>query len=320
MIFGIIVLHVPPYIPLAETGTTIFDFIKAMFQHAVFRASVPVLTFISGYLLFSAQLDRKFKVLLSKKTKTILIPLIIFNLPLALAVYYIQANHLIEHQFSLQLYPFKFEIWMDALVGLFHSPINFPLNFLRDLFIISIISPVFGMLLRNFALPGFFIVFIIFWFNLDGNFILRNTMPIVFYLGGMAVFQKWDLKKLDKYGLPFLILFLILCFAIVFFQVENRNYLRLVSPVLIWPAASLLVNTRFGIWLADLARFSFLTFLMQGPLLLVFWMLYQKIIPELPYWIFWILTPFLVAFIMIQLHIISYRLFPKTIKILLGGR
>ncbi len=57
MIIGVVVLHTPPYVSVTEIGPGIFDFIKALFQNAAFRATVPVLTVISGYLLFRSGLD-----------------------------------------------------------------------------------------------------------------------------------------------------------------------------------------------------------------------------------------------------------------------
>lgn len=320
MIFGIVVLHTPPYVPLEETGAGMFDFLKALFQHAIFRASVPVLTFISGYLLFRARLDLQFNKLIVKKTKSILIPLILFNVPVAIAVYLVQANQLLDHSFSKQLYPFHLATWVDAIVGLFGSPINYPLNFLRDLYLLSLLAPLLGLLLRRYTWYGLAIVFLLFWFNLDGPLILRNTMPIVFYLGGMAAVQEWDLRKLDRFAVPLLALFLAFCIAIIAFRIKGQNYLRLVSPILIWPAASLLVDARFGVWLAGLSKYSFLTFLAHGPSLLVAWLVYQKALPGVPYWIFWVVTPVIVATILAQLYIYSRRFFPRTMGLLLGGR
>jgi succinoglycan biosynthesis protein ExoH len=320
LIFGIIVLHTPHYVPLSETGSGIFDFVKALFQHAIFRASVPVLTFISGYLLFNSQLDLQFKTLLIKKTQTILIPLILFNMPVAIAVYLIQANQLLDYNFSMKLYPFNLATWSDAVLGLFGSPINYPLNFLRDLFLISLLSPLIGFFLRRYVWYGTVIVFLLFWFNLDEQLILRNTMPIVFYLGGMASVQDWDMRKMDRFSPLFLVAFIILCIGTIIFQIENRSFLRLISPLLIWPVASLLVNTRLGGWLVKLSKYSFLTFLAQGPLLLIALFIYQKALPGLPYWVFWILTPIIIAAILIQIYIYSHRYFPKIMNILLGGR
>ena len=72
MIVGIVVLHTPPYVPVAEMGPGLFDFIKAFFQSAMFRATVPVLTVISGYLLFQSGLDQHWMRLAKKKTRTII--------------------------------------------------------------------------------------------------------------------------------------------------------------------------------------------------------------------------------------------------------
>lgn len=57
MIFGIVILHTPQYVNIADVGTGWFDLFKAFFQSAVFRCTVPVLTTISGYLLFKAGFD-----------------------------------------------------------------------------------------------------------------------------------------------------------------------------------------------------------------------------------------------------------------------
>ncbi len=320
MILGIVVLHTPPYIPLAETGSGFFDFIKAMFQHAIFRASVPVLTFISGYLLFYARLDLQLNKLLVKKTKSILVPFILFNVPVVFAVYLVQANQLLDHDFSKQLYPFDFATWIDATLGLFKAPINYPLNFLRDLYLLSLLAPLLGLILRQYAWFGLVITFLLFWFNLDGPMILRNTMPIVFYLGGMAAVQEWDLRKLDQLAVPCLLLFLVFCMVLIIFQIENRNYLRLVSPILIWPAASLLVNTGVGELIARLSKYSFLTFLAHGPLLIVAMLVYQKMLPGVPYWIFWILTPVFIATLLAHVYVYTRRFFPKMMNVLLGGR
>ena len=73
MIFGVIVLHTPAYVPMAAIGSGWFDMVKAFFQLAVFRASVPVLTVISGFLLFKSCIDQEPLRCLTKKTRTILL-------------------------------------------------------------------------------------------------------------------------------------------------------------------------------------------------------------------------------------------------------
>lgn len=320
LIFGIVVLHTPPYVPLGETGPGVFDFIKALFQHAVFRASVPVLTFISGYLLFSSGLDGNWPRLLSKKTRTILLPLVFFNLPFVLFLYLTQWHSLIDHEFSRQVYPFDWIAWINGTIGLLESPVNYPLNFLRDLYLISIGAPIIGLLIRHTPWLGFLGIFSVFWFNLDGPLVLRNTMPIVFYLGAVAALHNWKMNGLDKFAWLLLGLFIVLCVATVQFEIANRNYLRVVSPVLIWPAAALLVNTRVGLWLSEISGCSFITFLMHAPLLFLAWVGYSKVANVVPYWLFWIATPVAVAAILALVRDLGSRIFPRTTRLALGGR
>src|SRR5688500_8098676 len=80
MIVVIVVLHTPPYVPISVIGSGLFDFVQAFFQTAAFRATVPVLTLISGYLLFRSGLDQHWTQLMKKKARTILVPFLFFNL------------------------------------------------------------------------------------------------------------------------------------------------------------------------------------------------------------------------------------------------
>lgn len=320
LIYGIIVLHVPPYIPLESTGSSIFDLTKAMMQHAVFRCSVPILTFISGFLLFSFSMDLNFRSLIAKKVKTILIPLLLFNIPLAFVVYLIQKLDIVDYEFSAQLYPFDMYRWINATTALFGESINYPLGFLRDLFVISILAPVFGIFLRNWTWLGLTVVFVTFWFNFDGQLVLRNVMPINFYMGGMAAILGWNLRKLDPYAPYLLLIFVSSCIAIVAFSIENRNYLRLVAPIMIWPAASILVGTVFSDFLTRVSKYSFAIFLMHGPILLVLWFLYEKFFQIVPYSIFWLSVPAIVSVLVIGIHTYCYRWFPKASIFALGGR
>ena len=289
MIFGIVVLHTPEYINIANLGTGWFDLTKAFFQSAVFRCTVPVLTCISGYLLFSSGLDRDYKKLAIKKTKTLLIPFVTCNVLLAFVVYVIQAE--INIPITYQLYPFKLDTTLNAAFGITKGPINYPLHFIRDLFVLVMLSPIFGWMLRRSALPGLVLIVLIFWFNVDGYLVLRKEMPIMFYIGGMAAVQKWNIKRLDRYAGLSLLLFLALCVSIIFFKVENTTYLRLAAPMLIWPATALLADTATGAWLARKAKYSFFIFLLHAPLLLVSFALYKRFAPHFPYELYWFIMP-----------------------------
>jgi succinoglycan biosynthesis protein ExoH len=125
-------------------------------------------------------------------------------------------------------------------------PLNYPLFFLPDLFILCLLAPIFGALMRRSPLPGVILISLVFLVDIDQGLVMRSEMPVSFCLGGYVAICKFDVRALDKYSVPCLLLFLTLCATIIIFKVENTTALRLIAPVLVWPAASLLIGTRFG--------------------------------------------------------------------------
>lgn len=320
MVIGIVVLHTPPYQPLSELGFSLFELIKAFFSHAVFRTTVPMLTAISAYLLFRSTLPSKPVTLLKKKSHSILVPLILWNLPVALGIFLVQKYELTDHSFSTKLYPVEAVNWLNAITGLFMSPANYPLNFLRDLFALSLLGPLFGLFLKRAPYIGAAIVILVYTYNLDGSYVLRNSMYISFYLGALAATQSWDVTYLDRYAPLLLLIFSVFCAAIVIFDIENREPLRMLAPFLVWPAMALLSQSRIGRFINNYSSSSFLLFLAHGPLLLCCWLIYIKVMPSVPYPVFWLLAPLFIVVSCALLSPLMQRTLPKTSQILLGKR
>ena len=319
MVIGIIVLHLPQYQPLSDVGS-LFEFVKAFFSHGIFRATVPVLTVISGYLVFCYNLHLQPRTLVLKKLKTVLIPLFIWNIPFAIGIFLSQKYALISHNFSAQLHPFQIESWINALFGLFDTPANYPLNFLRDLFAISLLAPLLGFLLNRIPYLGLVLVLFVYFFNLDGYLVLRNSMLVSFYIGGLAAVRAWDLTALDNYAKPLFWSFLTFSAVIVLFKIENRELFRLVSPFMVWPAISLLEKTKVYDLLHKYSENSFFTFLAHGPIILVLWFLFSMLPNDIPYVIYWILAPVITVFICIILATYFKRMLPTIASVVLGGR
>lgn len=316
MIGGIVLLHVPPYVPIAEIGNGYFDFIKAFFQNAVFRCTVPVLTVISGYLLFGADLDRTPKKLFLKKLKTLGVPFLIFNTSIAIAVYSIQSR--VNLPITYQLFPLNLAVVLDAGFGLTRAPINYPLNFIRDLVVLIFMAPAMGILIRRLPVFGLGIVILIFGFDLDGYVLLRWDMAVHFYVGGIAALRKWDLHRMDKYAIPFLLIFVFLCSVVVIFKIANTTFLRLASPFLIWPAASILNGTRLGVSLASFSKYSYFVFLAHALVLVSSWMLYKNIASGLPYPLYWGLSPVFTITVLIGLYHLGISIAPTAFKWMTG--
>jgi succinoglycan biosynthesis protein ExoH len=318
MIFGIVVLHTPDYVSIGNIGSGWFDLTKAYFQHAVFRCTVPVLTAISGYLLFSSGLDTNFPKLITKKIKSLAIPFLIFNSLLALLVYLIESQQPLP--ISYQLYPFNIHTMMDAAFGLTTSPINYPLNFLRDLMVLMIMAPLFGWMLRKIPLTGLLIVVVVALFHLSGYLILRKSMLITFYFGGLLATKKWDLQRLDSYAWLLTGLFIGVCTYILVFKIADTTYLRLIAPLLVWPAAALLSRLKIGTWIASLSRYSFFIFLAHAPVLLAIHMIYKHLNGVVPYEIYWFVSPVITATILIGIYKVGMAFFPKEFSWLIGSK
>lgn len=316
MIFGVVVLHTPQYVNIADVGSGWFDLTKAYFQSAVFRCTVPVLTCISGYLLFQSGLDMHFGKLAEKKLRSLAIPFLTCNGLLVAALYVLQSQYRLP--VSYQLYPFDAGIMLDAALGLTKGPVNYPLHFIRDLFVLAMLSPLLGLLLRRASLAGLVLVSAIFWFDLDGLLILRKEMAIMFYIGGLVATQNWNIKCLDRHAVPCLALFLVLCACIVAFRIQDTTWLRFVSPLLVWPASALLVNTRTGAWLARRAKYSFFIFLLHAPVLLVSHVAYTQLAPALPYALYWLAAPFCTTALLIGAYKLGMAYASVNFRLLFG--
>lgn len=320
MIAGIVLLHVPPFRALPDVGNDPFELLKAFFSYGIFRATVPLLTVISGFLLFSSRLDHRIPALVKTKARTLLIPLLAWNIPMAISVYLLQKYGASSHAFSANLYPFNLRTWMDATAGLFTAPLNYPTNFLRDLFVVSMLAPLMGLFLRRAPFLGLAIVFTVYFWNLENGLVLRNSMLVLFYVGGMAATQNWPLRALDRFAPMLLAVLIGSAIAIVAFRITNRELFSFVSPFLLWPSFSLIRHAGIQKFILRYSKFSFGIFLSHAPILLVLWMLYGALAVDVPYPVFWITAPVLTVIIaLVGTRTVSH-LFPATASFLLGTR
>lgn len=167
---------------------------------------------------------------------------------------------------------------------------------------LCLLSPLFAVLIRRAPLIGLLLVAVIFMRNFDGLLVIRTDMPVTFYFGGLCALHKVDLRRLDKYALPCFGLFVALCCAVVAYRVENTTGLRLIAPLLVWPAASLFVGIRFGAWAASMGECSFFIFLIHAPVLTATWVAYSAYGDALPYPVYWIIAPVFTTALLIGVY------------------
>jgi succinoglycan biosynthesis protein ExoH len=218
------------------------------------------------------------------------------------------------------LYPFSLEGWLNGLLGLFGEPLNGPLYFLRDLFVIAVVAPFYWMVFKKIPYIGLAVIIIIFTFNLDGYLVLRDSMYVAYYIGVLAARQKWDLKMLDQYAYPLFTLFIMGCVFVIYNKIDHSDAMSIVTPFLVWPILSKITYTRVGDFLVDNTRHSFLLFLSHTPIMFIFYQLYLRIDNNIPYLVFWLVTPIITTFIILKFLPKTEQFFPPLYRISTGQR
>ena len=305
LIFGITLVHIPP----ATNQPYLFEMARTFITDGLARGGVPLLTCISGFLLFQSRLDRAYRRLVEKKAVSLVLPLVVTNLSLMLALYLLQANDRWTPLFGNPVYPFDASRWFDAIFGISTFPKNPQLYFLRDLFVVALLAPAYGFCLRRTPVLGLIALIVVFGLDLDSSFVLRNDIPINFYVGGMAAMADWDLRRLDGYAGVLLAGFTVLC-AIVAVPEWPPFWFRHVAPWLLWPISSRLLHTRSGRWFARLSEYSFFLFLSHWIIFRLEWRVYIALAGKTSSWypVFWCLAPIAGA----VMAGIAYDLFRRT--------
>lgn len=318
MIFGVVVVHTPPTWEVHEVDGTIWAYIISFFQNGIFLSGVPVLTTISGFLLFRSDSDLKYWALLKTKARTLLVPFMVFNLGhilLQLMLRLITGKWLGE-----DLLAYDFDAWMNSLFSLRKAPENDPLHFLRELIVLVVLSPVFGFFIRKLPVVGMAAVSLFFLTNSDGFLMNRSDMATEFYVGGLAAVYTWNVKALDKYWISALMILCVSSAVVAIFEISDITWLRLMAPFLVWSAASRLVGSPLGKWFAYLSIYSFFVYVTHAPLMRLSWVVFQKTLPSTPVPFFTGIAPFAVTIACIGLYKTISSTMPRPLDWALGSR
>lgn len=314
----VVLLHIgTPQLSKLDTSN-VFQIVMFFLQDELSRFSVPTLTMISGYLLFSNKLDLKPLKLYEKKARTLLVPFFFFNIvyfALQYAMEYFTGwapLHTLLNQSN--------EVKLNYIFNYAGFPLNSALHFLRDLMVVAVLAPLFGYFMRHRPFLGLFLVTGFFMSNMDGHLVNRNTMAVLFYVGGLAATRQWNVKRFDHLAIPALGLLLTACLGMMVLHVENHVYIYLIAPFTVWPASSLLMNTKIGNWAEKYSKYSFFLFLSHMPLIHTVEYLSANYGPgaiqgQYIIWTFLIVTAATPVIYKAAMHLV-----PDTFSFLIGGR
>lgn len=320
MIFGVVYVHAAIDDRIGGMGEGFFNYFMGFFNYAALRVPVPLLAIVSGYLLFTSDLDLRPTALWNKKARTIGLPYLIFNL-LAIALFWGLQHFVPDAVMRIDLLHAGRYDWINALLGVRDAPFDYPLYFLRDLLVLMVLAPVFGLFIRHAPAVGLAIVIVLFYFNFDEYLIIRDTSAIMFYIGGLLAVKKVDLLAFDKYAGPMLAIFVAICTGVVLLHIDNINCAALTGPFLVWPAFKFLTGTRLANEAIKASKYSFFVFIAHAPVLQLLRIGYTKNLHDVvPYPVFWFAAPALVICILVATYKAAMKAAPVLFPAMIGGR
>lgn len=325
LIFGVVFVHVTglPDEP-SKVDPGLFMTFGSYVKNGLFRGTVPTMSLIAGFLLFSQGLDTAPAKMFKKKFMTLLVPFIILSLACYLAM------DTLNRAFEPQVFP-SFKDMQEAtghwgferlnkVFGLTTLPLNVPLHFVRDLIVTVMLVPVLSGLIRKTPWAGLSIIALVFGLDLDGPLIMRASSLMLFYVGGMAAVHRWNVLALDKYAPHCLIAFLAMCAVLIAFRIDDNTFLVICAPFLMWPAASLLKGTRFETWAIKHSKYSFFVFAAHWPLMGLAWWAVKVHARWMPFPVFWVLTPILSILVLKVVYDVAMRVAPTAFNLAIGAR
>lgn len=219
------------------------------------QIAVPYFFVISGFFFCKKQYNSysKYKVLLLSKVKTLLIPFIIWNL-LCFVILYILDNNTFNNNISLK----------SLIQDLILSKWNGPMWYIRDLFILMMLIPIYQWIINSkyilLQLIPLFIMFFI-WIPVDSSFISSEAI-FFFYIGCMISSKDKILKyKMKKYMLIFPLLFWIL-YSTGIFPYKNifiHRFNTIIGLIIFWQVIDAIPKSVFK-YIIKYSSFSFIIY------------------------------------------------------------
>jgi succinoglycan biosynthesis protein ExoH len=281
---------------------------------------VTILTIMSGFIMFAKHADQGGMKTVNKKVRTLLVPFLFWNLSLVLALYLAQRLGILSGQ-RLNLLTADAQTWADATLAWSTRPVNYPLYFLRDLFVISLIAVAASRIVRASVIPVIAICVLVAEYNLDGNLILRTPMLIAFFIGAALAIYKVPLDALDR-GLPYFAPLLVVgCLMHYYFPSENSGLLiAILGGLTMWTLTALVHRSPALQKLARFSKFAFPIYLIHGIILFGALALGVEVSNSFTGLALWLVLPLVIAVVSALLFRLFSLLLPQIASFTTGGR
>ncbi|MGE6784136.1 acyltransferase family protein [Ensifer adhaerens] len=332
LISGIVFVHVP-YDPATSPYAGTYgglDWLRVFLGESLFRVGVPCLSAISGYLLFRRGSDNfDFGKTLKTKVRTVLLPFLLWNLAFLALVFVAQSKD-VSSGYLPEVVEASLREWLSLAFALEDLPINLPLYFLRDLLLCIVLSPALGWLIKRYPAQTLAVLLAYVVLPVPNGIFLKKSILFGFSAGICMSLHRIDIHRLDRFSWPIAIAFFsaaALLSALLFEYGPNfpvwlealRSLIAISGIVGSWAVSALLVRTSIGAALARGSGLSFWIFCTHFPLLVLFWMIWNRM--DIGYYpAFYGLAPLATIAMLTGAYTLSERWLPVLTAILTGSR
>jgi len=319
LILLIVILHFR-ISPEATPSTSPYIFtIHDTLKNSLLLTAVPLLSIMSGYIFFARQAYLQKLKTLKNKTRTILIPFLIFNLSLVIIVFIAQKNGFAMEN-RIILVNGDLNTWLNAMFALNGQPVNYPLHFLRDLLVVFIFAIFLGKGFARFPWVAIALCIIVASLNLDGRLILRDDVFLCFAVGGFLAVIGADIGWFEKRTLILPLLILLAVCGLFLAYPQYDLIWRVAGGLSMWPIIGSLMDNSFSKKLSRFSRFAFAIYLMHAAVIIIFFQLGIEAKATISGLLLWVFGPIIIAAIIIGVVSIGEKIIPSLTKIALGGR
>lgn len=192
-----------------------YEFLKLMVSQTLVKVAVPMFFIMSGYLFFANVEEwnlKVYKTKLLRRIKTLLIPYLIWNLLMAIKL----------KTFSWSIF---WSFWCPAGIQtdwfgqeqLMTAPANMPLWFLRDLMVVSLLTPIIYIFVRRLGWWFLSILTIIYLSGICAFIPGLSAYAVYFFILGafLSIRKKDIIATAKRYEWPAYVLSLILTIAMM---------------------------------------------------------------------------------------------------------
>lgn len=297
-------------------------FIMNFISFGITRAAVPIFFVLSGFFLADRfnTVEFTFWGEIKNRVKQILVPYIVWNCTVIMIFFLIQLIPQTHKFFNKKIiFDLHFLQFLDML---FINPIPYQLWFLRDLFILSLMSPIIIYSLKYFSWLFLPILGVIWLKNI--NCYISTEAVLFFSIGLYFCGRDSFLFQRSKYysWLHILWFFCVIC-SVLLQLLGYSEYIYAYKVQIILGVLVLCRNSqaKFMLDLAKYKEYIFPIFLFHEPLMTFVNKITSKIIHDnyaVTQLILFFFIPFIVIFLSILLSLLVNRLTPRYYSYLIG--